>query len=289
MKIFIFTILLGTFLIASQADAVWVYEDKFNSDTKSTGNLHGQDGWDGSTAWQVITGTKFEGDQGLSCASGADAYISRAITGVTAGKVYGAMMVSTLPGSTSDFRFIVGAWTMYTSMLASGKIAYQVSGTGYVDFMSYSANQWYIIEMEFDDAAQDNKYRVNVYDVDAETWGTQTGWVASGAYTAITSVGMYGDTLSGYTGYFDMITPTNPFPVASDTCTCPTDGTDWYVHSSDNCYLSASCDLDDGWLYVLNTGTGSFNIVESAVLAVAGVEATSTEIIGKIGSEIIIK
>lgn len=46
----------------------WTYEEKFNSDTKSLGNLDGQDGWTGSTEFQVVDSPVLEGDQ---CVKGA--------------------------------------------------------------------------------------------------------------------------------------------------------------------------------------------------------------------------
>jgi len=78
-----------------------------------------------------------------------------------------------------------------------------------------------------------------------------------------------------------------PTWAAADTCTCPSG--DWYVNSSDNCYLAANCDLDTGGLYLLNTGEGSFNIIDGAELSVTGLESTSTDINVEAGGKILFK
>jgi len=118
---------------------------------------------------------------------------------------------------------------------------------------------------------------------------------------------LYYDTGDTDQGHYDSTnknnTPTNPTDAThndnkhsiyatytpaggGDTCTCPTDGTDWYVNSSDNCYLSADCDLDDGGLYLLNTGGGAFNIIDGAELSVNKIESTSTDIRVEAGGKI---
>lgn len=73
---------------------------------------------------------------------------------------------------------------------------------------------------------------------------------------------------------------------AADTCTCPAAGGDWYVDSSDSCFLIANCDLDTGGLYILNTGEGSFNIIDNAELSITSLNNTSTPINVKAGSKI---
>ena len=70
----------------------------------------------------------------------------------------------------------------------------------------------------------------------------------------------------------------------TDSCTCPQDGTDWYVDGSDDCYLDTSCDLDGGGLYLL--GDGTFSIIDNAVLSVSGVESTGTDMFIKAGCKI---
>lgn len=82
-------------------------------------------------------------------------------------------------------------------------------------------------------------------------------------------------------GTFGTDVPTWP---PSDTCTCPEDGTDYYVNGSDNCYLSTNCDLDGGELFLL--GNGTFNIIDNAILSVSGIHSTGTDIYVKAGSQI---
>ncbi len=62
-----------------------------------------------------------------------------------------------------------------------------------------------------------------------------------------------------------------------DTCGCPT-GQNWEVYSSDNCFLSSDCDLDKNTLYLIWTGSGSFNIINGATLSLRKIESTSTPI-----------
>ncbi|KKL04532.1 hypothetical protein LCGC14_2615110, partial [marine sediment metagenome] len=50
----------------------WPLTDKFNSDTKSLGDLNGQDGWSGDTDFEVVNVglAVVEGDQGIQFGSG---------------------------------------------------------------------------------------------------------------------------------------------------------------------------------------------------------------------------
>lgn len=91
------------------------------------------------------------------------------------------------------------------------------------------------------------------------------------------------NTMTNSGGTYD----TDPaFVGVTDTCTCPTDGTDWYVESDDVCYLATNCDLDGKGLYLLWQESGSFNIIDGAELSVSKIESTSTPINVKAGGQI---
>jgi len=69
---------------------------------------------------------------------------------------------------------------------------------------------------------------------------------------------------------------------ASDTCTAPATG-DWYVHSSDNCYISADTYVN-GEIHLLNRGEGKLHIIDGATLAASAINSTSTDIDVEAGS-----
>lgn len=94
-----------------------------------------------------------------------------------------------------------------------------------------------------------------------------------------------GDNTDIIAGYFENL----DLSPAIDTCTC-TPGADWYISSSDNCYLATSCDLGQEYgLYLLNRGEGSFSIIDGAILSIGKLESTSTDILVENGSSIKLK
>lgn len=71
------------------------------------------------------------------------------------------------------------------------------------------------------------------------------------------------------------------------SCTYSGSG-DWYVKAKDLCFLSSNTTVQ-GTLYILaDEGSGSFNIIDNAILAVHGIKNTSTPINVESGSKITI-
>jgi len=62
----------------------------------------------------------------------------------------------------------------------------------------------------------------------------------------------------------------------TSSCTAPAAG-NWQVKSGDNCYVNSNTTVQ-GNLYILNTGSGSFNVIDGATLSVHNIENTSTPI-----------
>ena len=284
----IFSLLLfGIFLIAPQADALWAYEQLFN--TLNDGDLNGQDSWSGHAGFDVQTSVKYEGAKAVSMSTNISfSNVTRTITGISAGSVYFAMRRTSNSLGTRNTVQLAGSGTVlvYVGLYNTGKIRYYDGNiVSWVDFMDYSANQWYVFNIEFDDVNQPNKYRMRVHN--GTSWSDWTSWTDvwnKTNYTVVDGISFEHQAATGaVTCYFDTITPTDP-TVPADTCTCPSG--DWYVNSSDNCYLSANCDLDTGKLFLLNTGEGAFNIIDSAELSVTGLESTSTDINVEAGGKI---
>jgi len=196
---------------------MWSFEEKFNSDTKSTGDLNGQDGWTADVAFDVQNTTKYDGDQGIACVSvnGSEKLASYDIDDINAGKFYWAMMADGTDGRVSLELF---ANTTGTQLV--GGVYFEIGGnimcrkaSGALNYGTYTANRWYIIEAEFDNVNQPNQIRYNIYDTVAETWGGTTGWLTTpDAYTNCVKVSLqvYSDTGQTFTGYYDTITPTDP-------------------------------------------------------------------------------
>ena len=62
----------------------------------------------------------------------------------------------------------------------------------------------------------------------------------------------------------------------SDTCTPPASG-DWYIHSSDNCYITTDTYIN-GTTHLLNRGTGGLYIIDGAILYTLKLSSTSTPV-----------
>ena len=63
---------------------------------------------------------------------------------------------------------------------------------------------------------------------------------------------------------------------ASDTCTPPVAG-DWYINSSDNCYITGDTYIN-GEVHLLNRGEGGLYIIDGAVLYTLKLNSTSTPV-----------
>lgn len=193
----------------------WVFEDKFNSDTKSTGDLNGQDGWSGGTGTDIVTTTPYEGDQ---CVSGGDeAVITNTFTAVNSGVVYFAMRRSNNNSGDSEMDFRANSNTQLKIRITfngtGGRhgIVEITNGASVSDVIaSYSVDQWYLFELTINsNDTHDIRYH------NGSSWSTPiTGLAAATGVTAdIDAVRITGGT-PGATLY-DYISPTNPFGGAS--------------------------------------------------------------------------
>ena len=188
----------------------WTFEDKFNSDTKSTGDLNGQDGWSGGTSVDIVTTTPFEGDQHVSIISSGAIEVS--FTAVTDGTFYFSFFrVDTTGDATFDVE-ISGGGNRIRYILGNGgedmKLTASDGAGVHTLLTTILTGQWYTVELNF--TASDT-HTTRVHD--------GTGWSAlSGSLDAETGNGGDIATLNMATGggagvcHFDDITPTNPFP-----------------------------------------------------------------------------
>lgn len=209
----------------------WTFEDKFNSDTKSTGDLNGQDGWTADTSWDVVTTSPYDGDQCITrvCEGDAPAGVSnyksavQTYTANTAGTVYFALKIDTTGGNARhELDLRAGALyastgpIIFTSFQASGtKIIYTYSGGGFVEVATgLSSGTWYPVALEYDTATDQSRARV----YSGGAWGS---WTSYGTYFAtiseVTNLTMGCDKGAAGTGgtlFMDTITPTDPAPAS---------------------------------------------------------------------------
>ena len=165
------------------------------------------------------------------------------------------------------------------------------NGTGQLSIGSYSSNSG--IEDSFDGLIDEARVWSDVRTPTEISDNYQTE--IAGSEAGLVGYWKVNDSLLDETSNDNDLTNINtavfstdiPTWAAADTCTCPTG--DWYVNSSDNCYLSANCDLDEGGLYLLNTGEGAFNIIDNAILSITKLESTSTDINVENGCKILFK
>jgi len=198
----------------------WIYEQKFN--TLNDGDINGQDSWTGTAGVEVQTTTKYEGAKALQMVhDGIAQNAQREITAIAEGSMYVAMMKTDNNSDESNFQLRAaggGSIAANIKFSSGGKIQYYASG--YVDIISYTANQWYILNIEFDYAVQGTKYRVRVND--GTSWSVFTSWVdaGQGAWTTVGRVHVEKQTGNGHYTYWDIITPQNPVgedPTTSDS------------------------------------------------------------------------
>jgi len=195
----------------------WSATDNFDSYTAG-GNLSGAaggSGWSGD--WSAVTGTITtetapaggQGGNAARCNSTAgDASYQRSFTDVSAGTASIRMRTSdTSPAN--DFGVILregGVGKMYVlfGKNTAGQIAMFDGGTStYVDIGAFSADTWYTIDIDFDDAAQPNQYRVRI---DGGSW---TSWrdVNGSAYTNIDAFNLLDENTNTHTSWWDDIKP----------------------------------------------------------------------------------
>lgn len=184
----------------------WTFEDKFNSDTKSTGDLNGQDGWSGSTAYDVVTSNCYEGDQCVMATS-ANANMDQTISAVSSGTVYVAMRKETQNrDALVDLRT---SGSIYTRLQFNGSdiLIYKDGGSDTV-ISGFTTSQYYVFEIQVDSTSS-FKYRIH----DGTSWSSQSGATTPIDSNSIEVVRMsMGSGSAPATGdmYWDIITPTNP-------------------------------------------------------------------------------
>ena len=157
--------------------------DDFNS--YSNGNLNGQGGWSGNTAFQVQGTTVQEGAKAIANASGTnDVIITKSIGAYTSGIIGFAFRI--------DFTGIYAASTAlrysgtticfidYYYQGGPGAIKFQVSGVGVTVLQSsLTIGTWYYGEIELDQANSRLRARLN--------GGTWTAWVTK-SFTSINQI-----------------------------------------------------------------------------------------------------
>lgn len=198
----------------------WVYEQLFN--TLNTAALAGQDSWTNETgtagASQVSTNASaiYEGAKGVQFtvnATNPDEKIDRTFAGITDGSVYFAMKQES-DGSVGNFHYRIddGADAGEEILIGfrAGNFIYYDLTTGYTTIEAIQANTWYVVNVEFDDVNQNDKYRYRY--TKTTTWGSFSGWLTmEGGYTSMTRGYLIGWAVTGSTIYdFDTITPTDP-------------------------------------------------------------------------------
>ena len=198
---------------SSSGSSAWVYEQKFNSLTD--GDLNNQEFWSGDIDFDVQSATAYEGAKGVKASSINDSRtVTRNITAISDGSVYGALR-RTSAASGNAYLSIDGV--MPVRFGSDGNIsAYNNDTASYEAITSYSANQWYVVNIEFDDNVQPDKFRARAYN---GSWGAFSGWktVYGGSYSTIDSILLSMDGPNGVDNYWDTITPTDP--TASTTAT----------------------------------------------------------------------
>lgn len=185
----------------------WVFEDKFNSDTKSTGDLNGQDGWSGTTSTDVVTTQFYEGDQAVYCV--AETSMLNTYTAVNSGVVYVALRPDNTSGGFNFDLRVSGSIKIRMSYFGSN-VTITNGGSTTTVITGYSANAWLVYEITLN---ADDTHEVRYHN--GTSWSTAITGLAN-------NTGITGDVdqvrlNSGTPGtmYVDYISPTNPIVEAS--------------------------------------------------------------------------
>ncbi len=171
--------------------AAWSATDNFDSYTVGVDleTLNGGTSWSGAWTKQAV-GTQTiqlapSGGQGgnavRSASLTASAY-DRTFANITSGTVSFRIQISnTSPDDFSGVELKEGTNFIMHVKIAGGQLQrYNGTTPAYENIQAVSANTWYTVDIQFDDAAQPDKYRVRV---DGGAW---TGWGGTnGAYTNI--------------------------------------------------------------------------------------------------------
>lgn len=205
----ILTILfVGLFVFTTPAHAVWTFEDKLNSDTKSTGDIDGQNGWTADTDYDIVTTDPFEGDQ-HAAATGANGTAQVSLSAVNTGAAYVAIQHNGTGDATWHYKS--GGTTVVRVQFESSNITTFNNSTGVTLVSSYATDQYWIPEVIFNG---DDTFDIRVWDTVLLTWvgdndGLDYDFGASGDPDQV----QMNQGSSGVV-FFDNITPTAPDAVA---------------------------------------------------------------------------
>lgn len=192
----------------------WTYQQLFN--TLNTADLNGQDSWSGDAKFDVVTTSPYEGAKAVGCVHEADSSvaISRSITGISAGVFYVSIKVNRTAGTRRGSIYVYSGATavgrifcFYTG--ANNRIQMLTNdGATWIDLNSGISNDtWYRIGIEYDNAAQPNKYRTNI---DGGAFTAWYGYFGSPTWTNIDKLEFVddGNNASGTgTMYWDTVSP----------------------------------------------------------------------------------
>lgn len=212
--------------------AAWSYEELFNSDTKSLGDLNGQDGWTGDTEFDVVssTGLDLEGDQSVSVLADPSSsyFIVNSFTATSSGIVYMKVRSTVANENAPYFRLTESSnLRVIFRFKSSGYCGLYDSGSSsYRDSFAYSANTSYWIAIEFDAAT--NEARLN-FSTNGTTWDGWTDWYeVFSSFDNIDgiSLGCPNYDTNVFTAYYDSITGTDP--LAAPPAAAPVQSEYWW-------------------------------------------------------------
>jgi len=191
------------------------FEDLFNSDTKSTGSINGQDGWViNSAIAQVINTTKYEGDQGLQFDNTAETDYSaaHALDSLSLWNEYIAIKRSTDTNQSAMIQIFSGSHVFETEIrLDKDSTDIEVYGaSGYDDTgQDWTAENWIILNFEIDSTADTFKVRSKDGEAEWTDWSIDYDMAVGNALTEIDLyAGNYGSATTYV--YFDTLTCNDP-------------------------------------------------------------------------------
>ncbi len=173
-------------------------EENFESYTAGTdinggtGGTGWSAGWSGGTAFDSSTTQKYEGSKSMEFLNAASATISRTLTTAQSEMaIYFALRRSHANiGSGMAFDMKTGA-TYITNLqyiqIAGTNGIHIHNGTSWTNLQTATADTWYPVNVEFDDAVQPDKQRARVYVSGA--WNAFSAWLTtSAAYATVGGV-----------------------------------------------------------------------------------------------------
>jgi hypothetical protein len=188
-------------------------QHSFNAMTN--GDLNGQDGWSGSTVFDVQTSVVSEGAKAVSAVIGAGAFIDYPLSSPKlAGRFSAYMRRDAVGAGTGTIWVILRDSTGPTSRVLirlheDGTVG-AFDGATYQTVGTFNINEWVHIEVEFDVDHQPNKFRARA---DEGTWSSWLG-VSGGTLTNLETIRLDTDDCnSTATGYFDLVEFYTQIPV----------------------------------------------------------------------------